>query len=52
MSDEKTDALDFTMEERAAADGSFVDPEQWDVDEEAPVAEGASEVPEAEEPAE
>jgi hypothetical protein len=29
MPDEKTSALEFTPEERAEADTSFPDPEQW-----------------------
>lgn len=41
MPDEKHDALDFTPEERAEADTSFPDPEQW---------EGNSGEPETEEP--
>lgn len=30
MPDEKYDALDFTAEERAEADTSIPDPEQWE----------------------
>ncbi len=44
MPDEKTSALDFTPEERAAADESFVDPDQWEGnfgDPDAPEAEEA-----------
>lgn len=52
MSDERTDALEFTPEERAEADTSIPDPLQWEKrDAEGTEPEGAVEAP-AEEPEE